>query len=603
MFPSVLRLTGLLLLGVPWAAAERPAGEPGTVGAAFAPAEHPHPRLLFPAAREDGLRERIASDPAAALLHAELLREAGEILDERTCRYEIPDGRRLLAESRRALHHIVQAGMAWRLTGEERFRERVLADLDAACGLPDWNPSHFLDVAEMAAAVAIGYDWLYPTLTAAQRARYEEALLTKALQPAQRAYRRDVWWSDGRNNWAQVCGAGIALAALAVWERDPDLCGSLVRSGVDLVERCGAFYRPDGVYAEGPGYWHYGTNYHVLLLAACEAVGIAAEVEPALEASGDFILEVAGPTGLDFNFADMRQSRSQVSPAQFWIARTFGNGLQSRVLRDRLRAEPAAAASGRLASLGLLWLPADPGPQESALRPLRCFDGEQPLAFFRNGRDPSAAWLAVKGGTGAVSHGHLDAGSFVYEAEGVRWFLDLGRDDYNLPGYFGDRRWEYFRLNNRSHNTLVIGGRLQEAPEQPCRIVRSGREDGTAWVEIDLGPAYAGQAASAVRRVEFDEDSGAVRLVDTLTNPVGPVRWAVMTDAQVELSGNRAVLRKAGRTLVLERPEGAPGQWALEAARPPTGREERNEGHFLLTFHHPPAADVVLEVAWAPPAR
>jgi hypothetical protein len=31
----------------------------------------------------------------------------------------------------------------------------------AAAAFSDWNPSHFLDVAEMTAALAIGYDWLY----------------------------------------------------------------------------------------------------------------------------------------------------------------------------------------------------------------------------------------------------------------------------------------------------------------------------------------------------------------------------------------------------------------------------------------------------------
>ena len=51
--------------------------------------------------------------------------------------------------------------------GEERFKERAIRELDAACAMKDWNPSHFLDVAEMATAVAVGYDWLYPVLTLA----------------------------------------------------------------------------------------------------------------------------------------------------------------------------------------------------------------------------------------------------------------------------------------------------------------------------------------------------------------------------------------------------------------------------------------------------
>jgi hypothetical protein len=94
--------------------------------------------------------------------------EAEKILTNRTCRYEIPDGKRLLAESRLAIRNVMFTAWAWRCGGGEKFRTRAIAELDAACALKDWNPPHFLDTAEMATAVATGYDWLYPTLDASQ---------------------------------------------------------------------------------------------------------------------------------------------------------------------------------------------------------------------------------------------------------------------------------------------------------------------------------------------------------------------------------------------------------------------------------------------------
>ena len=39
-----------------------------------------------------------------------------------------------------------------------------MKELRAAAAFPDWNPSHFLDTAEMTHAFAIGYDWLYEGL-------------------------------------------------------------------------------------------------------------------------------------------------------------------------------------------------------------------------------------------------------------------------------------------------------------------------------------------------------------------------------------------------------------------------------------------------------
>ena len=122
-------------------------------------------------------------------------------------------------------------GWAWRTTGDTRFRDRVIRELDAACSLKDWNPSHFLDTAEMSTAVAIGYDWLYPVLNAQQRRRYEDTLLDKGLRVVGKVHPKTGWWTGATNNWSQVCGTGMALAAEAVKERDPELCGALVKHG------------------------------------------------------------------------------------------------------------------------------------------------------------------------------------------------------------------------------------------------------------------------------------------------------------------------------------------------------------------------------------
>ncbi len=51
--------------------------------------------------------------------------------------------------------------MAWKMDEDSRFLDRAVAELDAVCAFSDWNPSHFLDLAEMSLAVSIGYDWLY----------------------------------------------------------------------------------------------------------------------------------------------------------------------------------------------------------------------------------------------------------------------------------------------------------------------------------------------------------------------------------------------------------------------------------------------------------
>jgi hypothetical protein len=138
-----------------------------------------HPRLWFPESMEGEVKQRIANDPLAKDLQAHVVKRAEMVLKERTCEYRIPDGKRLLSESRSALHHVLYCGWAWRTAGDVRFKDRAIRELDAACALKDWNPSHFLDTAEMATAVAIGYDWLYPVLSDEQKRRYEDRLVAE----------------------------------------------------------------------------------------------------------------------------------------------------------------------------------------------------------------------------------------------------------------------------------------------------------------------------------------------------------------------------------------------------------------------------------------
>lgn len=561
-------------------------------------AQVPHPRLWFPQSAEAPLRETLAKDPLAAKLQAAVMAEAGKILNERTCRYEIPDGKRLLSESRRALRNTMHSAWAWRMGGGEKFRLRAIAELEAACGLKDWNPSHFLDTAEMATAVAVGYDWLYPTLTPEQRAMCERSIVEKALKPAAKVYEKGGWWSKPDNNWSQVCGAGIALAAAAVAGRDEGMAEDLFDHGLRLVERCGEFYQPDGMYPEGPAYWHYGTNYHVMMLAACRPLGRRAADAPILRKAGESIMHITGTTRLSYNFADGNATRETPSPAQCWLASQFRDAAQAshvRGLFTRALDEGKGLISGdRWFPLSVLWLPQAP-KAGTPLPNAAVFHGEQSMALFRTGWDADATWFAIKGGTPAASHGHMDVGSFVYDALGTRWFHDLGSENYNLPAYFGNKRWSYYRLQNRSHNTLEIAGKLQNPKSKPCPLSASSLTGNPLTAAFDLSTAYAGSAAKVLRTARFDARRGTVRIEDEIMEPSGDVVWRAFTDAEAEVNNDRVVLRKNGRQITLRRISPA-GTWSIQDARPPTPEEKQNQGFRAVVLTIPKAAGISLIV-------
>ncbi|MCU0875214.1 MAG: hypothetical protein MUE50_23020, partial [Pirellulaceae bacterium] len=142
-----------------------------------------HPRLIASAERFDELRRAIKTD-ATLTRWFESIRSDGEgILRARPSQYEIPDGKRLLATSRRVLDRVATLALLHRIDGDRRWVERTWRELETAAKFQDWNPRHFLDTAEMTAAFAIGYDWLYDQWTADQRQVLHTAIVELGLQP------------------------------------------------------------------------------------------------------------------------------------------------------------------------------------------------------------------------------------------------------------------------------------------------------------------------------------------------------------------------------------------------------------------------------------
>jgi len=573
-----------------------------------------HPRLFFSELDESKLKDRIESDPLVGKLYTELIRRTDKILNIRPTKHQIKDGRRLLGESRHALRNILHTAMAWRLTGDDKYLQRAILELDTACRFKDWNPSHFLDTAEMSTAVAIGYDWLYHDLSLKQRELFSKALIKLGREPARAGYSESnkAWWSNLRNNWTQVCATGLLITERALEKKGEPIHPSRLEAR-DVLDKCREFYQPNGGYPEGPSYWHYGSNYHVLGLAAVRSdqKEMTIPTPPAFERSTLFTVRLAGATEILYNFADSGSTaqKSKISPAQSWMAREFNDPFTVRYIREAIERnihdaqKNQSSRSGRLFPFHLLWLP---HPTEKPAPPLAIDSkwlGSQPIATFRGSwDDPKAMFLAIKGGLPKASHGHMDIGSFVFESDGVRWVEDLGSDNYNLPGYFSadEERWQYFRLNNFSHNTLVIGGKLQEmgAGTSPITEFQSKPEGG--HVTIDMTPAYKGQADKVVRKAVFNRESKTTLITDTITAPAEAVRWAIMTRAEIKITGSIATLRRNGKTLQVFRNDNHGGVWKVLDAKPPTAGEMQNENYQMLSFTAPVADKMRLSVTFKP---
>lgn len=501
-----------------------------------------HPRLIALDGDIERVRELIRRSAQARRIYDALVEEAARIQTSPPVEHVLV-GPRLLAQSRRCLDRIYKLALLYRLDGKREHLDRALRELRAAATFPDWNPSHFLDTAEMTHAFAIGYDWLYGSLSEEDRTWIRRAIIEKGIRPALPFYEAQRGWVVNRFNWNQVCNGGIGLGALAIADEEPDLCRRVLRWALESLPRALASYAPDGGWPEGPGYWHYATRYTVYFLAGLEtALGheFSLSSRPGFREAGRFRVYFSSPAGKTFNYADGGDSIGSAEE-MFWLARKFGEPVYAWHQQQRL-ADPAT----RPTALDLVWYQEEARTPQQARWPLDALFRGVEVAFLRSSwEDPDAIFVGVKAGDLKVGHSQLDLGTFVLDAGRVRWALELGGDDYNLPGYFGKERWNYYRNRTESHNTLLIDAENQN-PKAEAAIVAHRFEPTLASVVMDLTQAYASKLRRQRRGVALVHRSHVVVQDEIEAAQPVEVQWGMVTDAEIELKGAQAELRKAG---------------------------------------------------------
>jgi hypothetical protein len=228
-----------------------------------------HPRLMLNADRITELKKAQATDPILDKYIKSVLASANAIISRAPLTRTLI-GPRLLDVSRELLNRTTHLGLAFQLTGDRKYLDAAVSNMRTVCDFSDWNPSHFLDVAEMSNGVALGYDWLYTAMSEADRLYIRNGLKTKGLDEYKKIY-ATAWWAKGDNNWNQVCNGGLIVASLAIAETDPAYADEFVNKAVANMAFSNKFYAPDGAWYEGPGYWSYATEYLSYAMSALQS--------------------------------------------------------------------------------------------------------------------------------------------------------------------------------------------------------------------------------------------------------------------------------------------------------------------------------------------
>ncbi len=517
-----------------------------------------HPRVVVDGNFFEEMRNLIQTDEFAKKAFESVIKEAEGYINQEPSKYVIPDGIRLLDTSRRVERRVATLALAYNLTFDERYAERAWDELYLAAYFPDWNPKHFLDPSEMIAGFAYGYDWLYDWLGEDRRAIMRKAMIEYGLNQVMDDYEgnereRTYKWSESvpANNWTFVCNGGMAMAALAIGDEEgcEELCGKVLSNGLKNVRRALALFAPHGSYGEGPSYWSYATNYYARYMKALEsAFGTDfgnADV-PGVCDTVEFVESMNGPAGF-YNYSDAAASTAAIRPSQvMWFAKRMNKPYYaSQRIKDVMSGTSTATWED------LVYYDPTFGGSEMKM-PLDKYSDVVETMTMRSSNNDDAMYVGFHNGNNTDSHSHYDKGGFIIDSQGERFIMDLGYDDYNLPG----RTYDRYRYRAEGHNTLVFnpdGEYDQKAAS--AKIIKYESKPKGAYAIADLTNIYSDDVETARRGIMLNEGRNAVTVEDEITmKQSGEVWWFAHTDAEIELNpcGKTAVLTKDGKKMKVQ---------------------------------------------------
>ncbi|MGN6420870.1 MAG: heparinase II/III domain-containing protein [Pseudobacter sp.] len=554
-----------------------------------------HPRLLLLKGEEQQIKASIQTSKEWKSVHDVILSECDSILTkppvERTM-----IGRRLLQVSREALRRNFFLSYAYRMTGQKKYFKRCEEELLAVCHFNNWNPDHFLDVAEMTMAVAIGYDWLYQDLPSTSRTLISKAILEKGINPS--LDKKYNGWLRSTNNWNQVCNTGISFGALAIYEDQPVLAKELLARAIGSIVTPMKEYAPAGNYKEGYSYWGYGTSFNVFFNNAIEKIfkdDFGLNSQPGFMETAAFYQHLTGQSGQPFNYSDAGNIEG-LQPAMFWFADKLNDPSLLYVEKGYLQDGKLNVRSNRLLPAALIWgknikvekikIPSQKTWAAKA--------DNQVVMMRTSWNKNEGIYIGFKGGSPSYSHGHMDAGSFVLDIGQARFSADLGMQNYNSLesaglGIWdmsqGSQRWGVFRYSNYSHSTLTVNGHLQYVKGK-SELLRFSDDSVNMRAVLDLTDVYRQDLKQARRGISIiNKQYATVRDELETGDSTCVIRWTMLTPATVvAIDGNQAQLTNKGQKLLL-RVEGIPGAkiqtWSTE---PRHSYDAANPGTTLIGF-------------------
>ena len=267
------------------------------------------------------------------------------------------------------------------------------------------------------------------------------------------------------------------------------------------------------------------------------------------------------PSGWYYNFADCGDKRSEQGDIVLaWFGAKTGNKTFFEKERFLIPTDNIGVRS-RLAGAAMVWIAQFEEKGEEKMPTVWQGNGSNPVVIFTGDEnDEHGYYFGGKGGRGTVNHGNMDAGSFIFELNGVRWSIDPGNQGYhelektgfNLWGNCQDcERWTLLTKNNYGHSTLTVNNQLHvvDGMVEFTNFTNGEHVEAT----LDMTPAFGDLLKSAKRTFE-KETPTSITIIDDIeiSEKTEIIIWQLITAADVEIVPGGAILKQDEKTLKLE---------------------------------------------------
>ena len=176
----------------------------------------------------------------------------------------------------------------------------------------------------------------------------------------------------------------------------------------------------------------------------------------------------------------------------------------------------------------------------------------------------------------------MDAGSFIFELNGVRWSIDPGSQSYMIGEQGFDlwrqcqecERWELLTKNNLGHSTLTIDDKRHKV--DGYALVKDFKSGEKPAVTFDLTPTFEGQLKSAFRK--FTKDSERSLLIEDIIYPdktTKLVTWQFITQADARIVKEGVELDQDGQQLELNNLSHPDIEFKIVSLDPPPHRLDK----------------------------